>query len=101
MKTPAENPKLYQQSAPIERIDKISRPLMILAGTADVNVPYLESVRLVDTMLKNGQEIEFMMYPGEFHYFTRAHVLRDAWKRAERFFNRHLQPGLEDGASAR
>src|SRR5262245_23241162 len=93
MQTPAENPKLYQQSAVIERIDKISRPLMILAGTADVNVPYLESVRLVDVMLKNGQDIEFMMYPREFHYFTRAHVLKDAWKRVERFFDRYLRAG--------
>ena len=60
MQTPAENPKLYEQSAVIDRIDKISRPLLILAGTADVNVPYLESVRLIDAMLKNGQDIEFM-----------------------------------------
>jgi dipeptidyl aminopeptidase/acylaminoacyl peptidase len=97
MQTPADNPKLYQESAVINRIDKISRPLMILAGTADVNVPYLESVRLVDAMLKNGQDIEFMMYPREFHYFTRAHVLRDAWKRTQRFFDQHLQPGSAKG----
>jgi hypothetical protein len=32
-----------------------------------------------------------MMYPGEFHYFQRAHVLRDAWARVERFFDRHLR----------
>ena len=36
---------------------------------------------------------EFMTYPGEFHYFTRAHVLRDAWGRAEAFFRQHLNPG--------
>jgi dipeptidyl aminopeptidase/acylaminoacyl peptidase len=101
MQTPAENPKLYQQSAVIERIDKISRPLMILAGTADVNVPYLESVRLVDVMLKNGQDIEFMMYPREFHYFTRAHVLRDAWKRVEKFYDRHLRAGSGKAAEVR
>jgi len=32
-----------------------------------------------------------MMYPGEFHYFTRAHVLRDAWHRVDDFFAFHLQ----------
>jgi hypothetical protein len=32
-----------------------------------------------------------MMYPGEFHYFQRAYVLRDAWARVERFFDRHLR----------
>ena len=32
-----------------------------------------------------------MIYPGEFHYFSREHVLRDAWTRVERFFDRHLR----------
>jgi len=100
MQTPSENPTLYQQSAVIERIGKISRPLLILGGTADVNVPYIETVRLVDAMLKNGQDIEFMMYPGEFHYFTRAHVLRDAWKRVEKFFDLHLRAGAGDQTEA-
>jgi hypothetical protein len=32
-----------------------------------------------------------MAYPGEFHYFTRAHVLRDAWQRVDRFFAENLK----------
>jgi hypothetical protein len=32
------------------------------------------------------------MYPGEFHYFTREHVLRDAWTRVAAFWNEHLTP---------
>ena len=32
------------------------------------------------------------MYPGELHYFWRAHVLRDAWQRVDRFFATHLAP---------
>jgi hypothetical protein len=31
-----------------------------------------------------------MMYPGEFHYFDREHVLRDAWHRADEFFHKQL-----------
>src|SRR2546422_3860181 len=27
--------------------------------------------------------LSYMMYPGEFHYFTRAHVLLDAWHRVD------------------
>ena len=38
-----------------------------------------------------------MTYPGEFHYFTREHVLRDAWHRVEDFFDANLMPG---GAAA-
>ena len=29
-------------------------------------------------------------YPGEIHYFRRAYVLRDAWRRVEEFFDRNL-----------
>ncbi len=32
-----------------------------------------------------------MTYPGEFHYFTREHVLRDAWTRVDRFFDKYLK----------
>ena len=91
MGTPEENPELYTRTSPIHRVDRIVRPLLVMHGTADVNVPFLESVRLVDVALKAGKEVEFVMYPGEFHYFHRTHVLRDAWKRVERFFDRHLR----------
>jgi dienelactone hydrolase len=35
-----------------------------------------------------------MVYPGEYHYFQRAHVLRDAWQRVEAFFDRYLKEPL-------
>jgi dipeptidyl aminopeptidase/acylaminoacyl peptidase len=75
-------------------VDRLVRPLLVLHGTADVNVPYLHSVRLIDALLKNnkGSLVEFMTYPGEFHYFTREHVLRDAWNRVDAFFGKWLKP---------
>jgi dipeptidyl aminopeptidase/acylaminoacyl peptidase len=90
MGSPEENADLYRRTAPIERVDAIVRPLLVLHGTADVNVPFYESVRLIDALTRAGKDVEFMMYPGEFHYFWRAHVLLDAWQRVDRFFARHL-----------
>jgi dipeptidyl aminopeptidase/acylaminoacyl peptidase len=91
---PEQNPEVYAQASPVSHIDKLQRPLLILHGTADVNVPYLHSVRLIDEALKHGKGnlIEFMTYPGEFHYFTREHVLRDAWTRVDKFFGKYLKP---------
>jgi dipeptidyl aminopeptidase/acylaminoacyl peptidase len=91
MGTPEENGALYDRLSPVNQVARITRPLLVLHGTADVNVPFLESVRLLDAAVKAGKDVEFMMYPGEFHYFQRAHVLRDAWARVERFFDRHLR----------
>ena len=91
--TPEQNPAVYQQASPLSHVDRLARPLLILHGTADVNVPYLHSVRLVDELMKKGKSplFDFMTYPGEFHYFTRAHVLGDAWRRVDEFFGAHLR----------
>jgi dipeptidyl aminopeptidase/acylaminoacyl peptidase len=40
---------------------------------------------------KKGDLVSFMIYPGEFHYFSRDHVLRDAWHRVDDFFALHLR----------
>jgi dipeptidyl aminopeptidase/acylaminoacyl peptidase len=91
--TPEENPQAYAAASPVSHIDQLARPLLVLHGTADVNVPFLESVRLMDEVLKKkkGDLVTFMIYPGEFHYFTREHVLLDAWHRVDRFFDTYLQ----------
>jgi dipeptidyl aminopeptidase/acylaminoacyl peptidase len=92
--TPEQNPQVYAQASPLSHVDRLERPLLVLHGTSDVNVPYLHSVRLIDELLKQrkGDLVSFMTYPGEFHYFTREHVLRDAWHRVDEFFASHLKP---------
>ena len=92
MGTPAENPEVYELGAPADRVDRIVRPLLMLHGTSDVNVSYFESINLADGLLRAGKDFELVTYPGEFHYFHRDHVLRDAWRRVHRFFDTHLTP---------
>lgn len=91
--TPSEHPEVYAQASPVSHIEKLQTPLLVLHGTADVNVPYIHSVKLLDEALKKGKGdlVSFMAYPGEFHYFTREHVLRDAWHRVELFWDAHLK----------
>ena len=64
--TPAEHPDVYANASPISHVDRLARPLLILHGTSDVNVPYLQSVRLIDELLKKGKGplVQFMTYPG-------------------------------------
>ncbi len=92
--TPEEHPEVYAQAAPMSHVDQIQHPLLILHGTSDVNVPFLHSVLLVDHLLKAGKAdlVQFMVYPGEFHYFDRSFVVRDAWQRVDSFFHDNLHP---------
>ncbi len=91
--TPVENPEIYRVSAPINFMQKLARPLMVLHGTNDRNVQFRDSLRVIDTLLKLDKPFEMGVYPGEIHFFRRAHILRDAWRRAEAFFDAHLKHG--------
>jgi dipeptidyl aminopeptidase/acylaminoacyl peptidase len=92
--TPQEHPDVYAKAAPMSHVDQIQHPLLILHGTADVNVPFIHSVLLMDHLLKAGKGdlVNFMVYPGEFHYFDRSFVVRDAWHRVDAFFKTNLRP---------
>ena len=92
--TPVTDPGLYERSAPVKHLDRLATPLLILQGTNDANVPFWETLKYVDNLEKLGKPFEMAIYPGEIHFFRRAFVLRDAWKRSEEFFNRYLMnPG--------
>jgi dipeptidyl aminopeptidase/acylaminoacyl peptidase len=94
--TPEEHPEVYAKAAPMSHVDQIQHPLLVLHGTADVNVPFIHSVLLMDHLLKAGKGdlVSFMVYPGEYHYFDRSFVVRDAWQRVDAFFRRNLQPDV-------
>ncbi|HEY1985978.1 MAG TPA: prolyl oligopeptidase family serine peptidase [Terracidiphilus sp.] len=98
--TPVTDPQLYDRSAPVKHLDKLARPLLVLQGTNDANVPLWESLKVIDTLEKLGKPFDMAIYPGEIHFFRRAYVLRDAWKRSDAFFYRYLvAPSGQAGSS--
>ena len=101
--TPQEHPDVYAKAAPMSHVDQIQHPLLILHGTADVNVPFIHSVMLMDHLLKAGKGdlASFMVYPGEYHYFDRSFVVRDAWQRVDAFFKQNLRPEVAMPTAAR
>lgn len=64
---PWNNPKLYTEQSPLFRADKINTPLLLLHGTADVNVPIGESVQMYNALKILGKEVEFIKVYGEDH----------------------------------
>jgi dipeptidyl aminopeptidase/acylaminoacyl peptidase len=88
--TPITNPEGYDSSAPVKHLDKLQRPLMILQGTNDTNVPFWETLTVIDRLEKLGKPFDMAIYPGEIHFFRRDYVLRDAWRRSEDFFDKYL-----------
>ena len=88
--SPEDNPEAYFKASALNFLDDLRAPLLTVQGTADVHVNFLQSIKLVDELLKRGKRFEFEVYPGEPHFFSRKRSWVDAFAKKERFFDEHL-----------
>ncbi len=51
----------FESIAPLNHVDKIKKPMFIVAGGNDPRVPYTESVQIKDKIKQNGGTIWFLM----------------------------------------
>src|SRR5690606_6461227 len=52
---PDKNPDAYKRSSPITYADRLERPLLILHGMSDDNVPVQDSVQLIEKLIRPGK----------------------------------------------
>ncbi len=90
---PDENPEAYKRSSPIFYADKLEKPLLILHGLVDSNVPAQDSIQLIEKLirLEKTQFFEAMLYPVENHAFERPSSWTDEYIRILDFFEKHLK----------
>lgn len=90
---PDKNAEAYRRSSPISYADKLQKPLLILHGLVDDNVPAQDSWQLVEKLirLEKTRYFEAMFYPAENHAFTRPTSWADEYERILMFFEKHLK----------
>jgi len=90
---PDKNPEAYKRSSPITYAEKLERPLLILHGMSDDNVPVQDSVQLIEKLIRLGKTdyFEAMLYPSENHGFVRPESWTDEYSRILAFFEKHLK----------
>lgn len=67
MQTPSENPKGYEDFAPINLADKLRGAYLLVHGSADDNVHYQNSVEMANALIKAGKQYDFYLYPDRAH----------------------------------
>ncbi|MEO6334354.1 MAG: alpha/beta fold hydrolase [Pyrinomonadaceae bacterium] len=90
---PDKNPEAYKRSSPITYADKLERPLLILHGMSDDNVPVQDSIQMMEKLIRLGKTkyFETMLYPSENHGFVRPESWTDEYERILAFFEKHLK----------
>jgi dipeptidyl-peptidase-4 len=87
---PAEK-AAYDGASLLPLAKNLKRPLLLVHGTADDNVYYRHSLKLVDALFRAGTEFEALPLPGVTHMYTSDPVVMERlWARTAGFFKTHL-----------
>ncbi len=92
MGDPVENKARYEDRSPINFIDQVKAPLLLLAGGHDPRCPKSEAQQVVDAIKKRGGVIEYKVYENEGHGFSKVENQIDAYKRVADFLQAHVPP---------
>ena len=63
---------VYAERSPINHVETISSPLLVLQGSIDTVVPPAHSETIVEAMRANGLPVGYIEFDGEGHGFRRA-----------------------------
>jgi dipeptidyl aminopeptidase/acylaminoacyl peptidase len=80
----------YRDRSPVNRVEAITAPLLILQGSADEVVPPAQSQAVADRLLALGRTVELHVYEGEGHGWGRPETVVDELARTASFLRRHV-----------
>ncbi len=84
-------------SSPMAYVDTWRSPVLLIHGDDDRNVPFAETVQLVELLRKRGVEFELLIFPDEVHGFLRYADWLTAYRAAADFLDRHLKGSSAHG----
>ena len=73
-----EDEEIYKKRSPIESVDTLSCPILLLQGDEDEIVPPNQAEMMHEALLKKGIPTCLKMYKGEQHGFRKAENIEDA-----------------------
>jgi dipeptidyl aminopeptidase/acylaminoacyl peptidase len=89
---PEKDADFLDSISPLNFIDRIQAPLMVIHGANDPRVPVQEAEQIVATLRARGREVDYLRYEDEGHGLAKAKNRADAWPKVVDFFMRHMGP---------
>lgn len=90
--TPWENLETWMAiSYPFFENQRIQTPTLFIVGEEDVNVPTIASEQMYQSLKVRGIPTRLVIYPGEYHTFTRPSFLKDRIERWNAWLDLYLK----------
>jgi len=82
---------LYKERSPINHLDRLKSPMIILQGSDDRIVRPEVSQQMARALKNRGIVCEYIEYPGETHGFRKKESNIDALRKEARFYRKNLR----------
>jgi dipeptidyl aminopeptidase/acylaminoacyl peptidase len=92
MGDPVKNKTLLQERSPINFVDQIKAPLLLMAGGHDPRCPRTEAEQVASAIKKRGGVVELKVYENEGHGFAKIENQIDSYTRIADFLKKYLPP---------
>ncbi len=85
-----ERAQIAWDSSPLSSIKDWRSPVLVIQGDDDRNVPFSQTVELIQALRKQGVEFEQIIVPDEVHDSLLHHTWAAFFEATDDFFHRHL-----------
>ncbi|GAB3006654.1 alpha/beta hydrolase family protein [Mycobacterium bourgelatii] len=78
---PVNDRELLDRLSPLQRVDALTAPLLVVHGAHDTNVPVGESEQIVEALRSAGREVRYLLFDDDGHSISKREnrvVLADA-----------------------
>ncbi|MBC8086352.1 MAG: S9 family peptidase, partial [Phycisphaerae bacterium] len=89
--TPWNSHDLYESQSPLHHVTKIQTPFMILHGTADGAVDWVQGLEFFNAARRNGKQVILLSYPDEPHHLANKENQKDFQIRMNQYFDHYLK----------
>ena len=79
-------------SYPFYKADRIKTPTLFMGGRADFNVPIIGGEQMYQALRTLGVPTQLVVYPDQFHLFTRPSYIHDRMERYFAWYDKYLKP---------
>ncbi len=87
----ATTARLAFESSPLSSVSTWRSPVLLIHGDDDRNVPFHQTVALVEALRKQGVEFQELIFPDEIHGFLTERRWLQAYHATADFLGKHLQ----------
>jgi len=88
---PLSDEDFLREISPINNVDRIKAPLLIVHGENDPRVPIGEARQMAEELMKRGREVELLIFPDEGHGIAKLENRLIFYRKMVEFLDKHIK----------